>query len=604
MTSRSLEYSIKKAVKYYSSLFILPSYREVVLLTFLLCLSSGLSIFLFFQKSVILVLQFSLLVFLMSTASDFLIRQTFLRSDPIYNTRRCAALSMFSVLLLFGFLLIGSILTNLFNSWIFFVNLYLVGFSAVCILRLIVLFSTSFTTYWKTVSASLTQPLMCLLPMLNLVYSIGYNFANTKIVFLLVSAPATILIALIFIKAVDEVGIHALHTSTTTILKAFLANWMENLNKPLERLFENFGKEKDIDFSLLAFKAENRTNSMLVVSSFHPGPFRNVGSSNLPFTIQDALEKRLDCVASIPHGLFGHEFDLASQKQNKKVLEGIINSAEFTNFASKATNFARKREGIASASCQIFGECAIVTLTLAPETTEDFPQEVGDFVIDKASKLGLKHVILINAHNSINNLYDVDHAIEFLKEAAFNALKKAFDQKPSYFEVGSAKIVPKEFDLEHGMGPGGICALVVRVSEQTCAYVTIDGNNMVSGLREKIASSLEELRVNECEVLTTDTHAVNAIVTNARGYHPLGDAIPHDKLIFYIRTAVKKALDELKPTAVAWRVGKVPNVKVIGEAQIQEMSHLADEALQRAKRTAIPLFLIAGLLFISLLFLI
>ena len=598
-----LDYSIDRALKHYSSLFVLPSYRKIVLLTFLECtIASVLTLFSVAGVQLYLALQFGLFLFLVSAFSDLMIRHVFFESDQVYNTRRCSALSMFSILLWFGFLIVGSLLVRLISLWSFWVDLSLVGFAAVCILRLIVLFSTSFVTYWKVVGASIAPPIICLLPIFYLAYSVGFTSNSATVAFFLSSLIISIITAFIFIRIVDQVGARNFQVPTTTVLKAFLANWMEDLNAPVEKLFENFGKEKTIDFSLLAFeKVKNNINAIIAVSSVHPGPFKNVGSSLLPFLIQEELTKKLNSVVMVPHGLFGHEFDLASQQQNRKVLSGILDASRFTDFASKATKFVRTKKGTASASCQIFGNCAVITLTLAPKTTEDFPQEVGDFILEKASKLGLAHVVTVNAHNSINGPFNIGEAVEPLKEAAWDALKQVSKLTPSSFEVGAAKVVPEGFSFEEGMGPCGICVLVVRVGGQICTYVTIDGNNMVSGLREKILDVIEKLGVDAGEVLTTDTHIVNAIGKTARGYHPLGEAIPHGKLINYIRQAVKEALNNMKPASVAWRVGTVPNVKVIGERQIEEMSQLADRALYRAKKTAVPLFAAAGLLLIALL---
>ena len=46
------------------------------------------------------------------------------------------------------------------------------------------------------------------------------------------------------------------------------------------------------------------------------------------------------------------------------------------------------------------------------------------------------------------------------------------------------------------MGTGGITAIVVQVSKQKTAYVVIDGNNMISGLREKILAALTSARAS------------------------------------------------------------------------------------------------------------
>jgi predicted neutral ceramidase superfamily lipid hydrolase len=602
-THVDLDYAIKRAVKHYSSLFALPPYWKIAGLTLLICVvGSLLSVFLshFSLVGMVFALQFSLLLFLASGVSDVVVQRGFTKADPIYNVRRCAALSMFSLLLWFGFLLVGSVLAR-FTSWTLWNDLAVVGFAAVAILRLIVLLSTSFTAYWRAIGASFTQPLLSLLAMFYVSNLMGYAPNDGTLILLLVSIPLAVATASMFIRSVNKVGIATLGVPTTTVLKAFLANWMEDLRAPVERLFERFGKERSVDFSLLAFKTDDGFKSAVAVSSCHPGPFKNVGSSMLPFLIQRALAQELHCCVAVPHGLFGHEFDLSSEQQNQKVLRNIVSSARFPKFSSEATPFVKARKGLATASCQVFGDCAVVILTLAPETTEDFPREVGDFILEEAAKLGLAHAVVINAHNSINGSFNVDSVIAPLKEAASDVLREASALRPLPFEVGAAKVMPEDCGVEDGMGPGGICALVIRVNGQTCAYVTIDGNNMITGLRAKILEALKELSMDAGEVLTTDTHAVNAVIKTARGYHPLGETIAPRRLITYIKSAVEEALRHMKPASAAWRHGVVANVNVIGEKQIEELSSLADRALRRAKRTAVALFAMAGLLLIAVL---
>jgi putative membrane protein len=602
-SSKSLEHSIERAVKHYSSLFTLPSYTRIVVFTLLMCVAGSiLTLFFIADAPIVLALYSGILLFSLSAFSDLIIRQGFFKSDPIYNSRRCAALSMFSLLLWFGFLFVGSLLARIL-SWSFWFALFSMGFAAVCILRLIVLSSTSFGSYLRIVGASLLHPALCLPTLFCVASSVGHILKSTWLVgFIPAAVLVSILTAHIFIRTVNRLGVETLQTPTTMVLRAFLANWMENLTAPIEDIFERFGKEKTIDFSLLGFRTNDGVKSVVVVPSFHPGPFRNVGSSLLPSIIQEAIENKLHCVAAVPHGLFGHEFDLSSQLQNQRVLEGIMSAADFAEGTSDATAFLKAQKGVAGASCQIFGDCALLTLTLAPETTEDFPRELGDFIVEEAAKLGLKHAIVINAHNSIDGAFDVGSALESLKEAAAEALRKASGVKRQSFELGAARTVPKEFNVEDGMGLGGISALALRVGGQVNAYVVIDGNNMVSGLRDEILVSLEELGVERGEVLTTDTHEVNAIVMTARGYHPLGEAIPHERLISYAKAAVAEALNNMQRVSAAWRAGSIPNVRVIGEKQIEELPSLADKSVQRAKKVAVPLFAAAGLALIALLF--
>jgi putative membrane protein len=429
-------------------------------------------------------------------------------------------------------------------------------------------------------------------------YFLGLVTDGFSIAPLFLSITISIVTAFLFINSIDKVGTKILRIATTSILRAFLANWMEDLKTPVENIFERLGSKKTIDFSVLAFSTNNSLKSLVVVPSFHPGPFKNVGSSSLPFTIQKELEKKMGCFTAVPHGLFGHEFDLSSQHQNRKVLKGVLDSTDFPSFVKEATGMVRVSKDNASASCQIFGKCALISLTMAPETTEDFPKEIGDSIISEALELGLSHVVIVNAHNSINGDFDVSRVVETLKDVSSEALRKASHMKPTLFNVGVAKSVPTEFSLEDGMGPGGIHVLLIRTQEDTCAYITIDGNNMVSGLREEILQALKDFNIDDGEIFTTDTHAVNAIVMTARGYHPIGEVMDNDILIRHIRENVKNALSNMEPASFGYRVGAVADVGVIGEDQIRKITLIADKALKRAKLISFPLFGVVGLVLV------
>jgi putative membrane protein len=190
----------------------------------------------------------------------------------------------------------------------------------------------------------------------------------------------------------------------------------------------------------------------------------------------------------------------------------------------------------------------------------------------------------------------VEEALKSLESVATACLDKAVALKPLPFEIGAATVSPKEFGLKEGMGPGGITVVVIEVGEQRTAYVVFDGNNMVSGLREKILSALRSVGINEGEVFTTDTHSVSAVILNKRGYHPVGEAMEHETLLKHVKDTTLVALSGLKSVKVACNKITVPNVKVIGGKQLEALCLLIDKALQRTKRIIVPLCASVGLL--------
>ena len=413
-----------------------------------------------------------------------------------------------------------------------------------------------------------------------------------------IAVLAAFLCIQIFIKSLNLVGIRTVGIPSLNLFRAFLANWTEGFVDPLEELFERLSEEHDVKVSIIAFRSKSGMKALIVVPSLHPGPFKNLGSSCIPSMIQDALEKKFKCVVSVPHGISGHELDLASQGENMKVLDHIL-KVEFAKFNRHASPFlSLKKEGV-TANCQIFDGYAFIVLTLAPNTMEDLPLELRDLIVGEAEKQGLTSAVTVDAHNCINKPFEADNVKKPILNAVSAALENASKTPLSTFEIGAAKIVPSEFSIQQGMGPGGISIVIVNVKGQKTAYVTIDGNNMIPGLREKILSKIKTLGIDNGEVMTTDTHAVNAVVLTGLGYYPVGEAISHEKLICYIKDGVKEALNNLEPAEVSLHEMIIPKVKVIGEQQIDDLCLIVDKVSKRAKKNSIILFL--GFIFLLIL---
>jgi len=595
-----------RAVERYSSLFTLPSHQRLISYLLITCIASGVIIIAPLRLTYYgLALGFALgaALFLVVTVSDLFVHVVSLKEDPIFNLRRGSALSLCSLSFWFIFILLGMIVSRVFEVVDLWFKFFFIGLCVAVILRLLVLSAVSSTTRWNAFFLSLLQPFICAAFVVFSWSMLGYSLDASGFLFFLASLLISVVAIFVFISLVNRVGTRVLGVDSFTVLRAFLASWTEDLNAPLEGLFERFGIEQDIRVSAVAFNAGGRAKAVMVVPTFHPGPFKNVGSSALPYAIQTMLEDRLRCVVSVPHGLSGHNLDIASEGQDQKVTEKVLQLTDFSSFDSVASHFVRVLRDSASASCQVFGNCAVVTLTLAPQTMEDLPPDIDTFVVEEAAKRGLSAAVVIDSHNSLEGLFKLNEAVGRLKEAAVACLEGALKLRRDAFEVGAARITPTEFGLGDGMGLGGITAVVTKVEGQLAAYVAIDGNNMVSGLREKMLSALEQVGINEGEILTTDTHAVNGVVLTARGYHPVGEAMNQEKLIDYVRQAVKNAIDNLEPADVAWQTETVLGVKVIGEEQVEALCRLTDEAAERAKKLALLIFPIVGVILGALLLL-
>jgi putative membrane protein len=482
-------------------------------------------------------------------------------------------------------------------SW--WVKLCLLGFAALLTLRTVVFFSASSVNFTRRFTAVMLQPFPCIIPFVALWIKLGVAPIDF-LPFLAISPIVACGSAGLFISLIDRLGRKTSGISSMSIFKAFMLNWVAALNGPLEEFFEKLGEDEDVEVSLLKFDS-SKPKAAVIVPLVHPGPFKNIGSSLLPSMLKQEFEKEYGCDACVPLGLLGHELDAASQAQNHKIINHVLNSAKFQASVDKATPFVRVSEGFVTASCQVFGRIAFLSFTLAPKTTEDLPQELGSIVREEAEKQGFAHSIVVNAHNSLTDTVEIEASLDTLREVASKCLKKAASL-PSYpFEVGTATVYPKEFSLKDGMGTGGITTIVIKVAEQKNAYVVIDGNNMVSGLREKILSALSSAGFHESEVFTTDTHAVSAVVLGRRGYHPVGEAMNQEALISYIKEAALTAAGRLESCKAGCLRIMVPKVRVIGGECLESLTVLVDKSIQKAKRIVVPVFAFEGLILVLLL---
>ncbi len=602
-TERSLNQSIDSATKHYSSMFFLPSFRKALVVVVVLCFVLGLSTLAVhpsqgFTGGLVLGLSFLALTLI----ADLGTSKVFLKEDPIFSLRRTLVLSLFGLSIWLSFAVIGVALSFPFG-YMLWVKLCLLGYATILTLRIIVLIATSTAASWRKGISVLLQPTLCLVAFAFFWVGTSSTFPLLQILPFIVVAPIISFIAVtLFFYSIERLSQKTYSLSSIPFFRSFIVNWVTDQNAPLEKYLEEMGQTESIEVSLLKFDA-SKPKAAIIVPQVHPGPFKNIGSSLLPSLLKHEFEKEYGSETCTPLGILGHELDLASQEQNHKIVSQVIESAKFKATANLASPFVRVTEGAATASGQIFGETIFLSFTLAPETTEDLPQELGQYVSKEAAKYGLKNVVVVNAHNSLSDIVDTKKHLDALQSAASKCLQKAVELPTKQFMVGGASVFPKEFSLKTGMGTGGITALVVQVDNQKTAYAVIDGNNMVPGLREKILAALTSVGFDESEVFTTDTHAVTALVTRKRGYHPVGEVMDQELLARYICEVAKKAEANLEISNAGFTHFIVPQVRVIGEEKLKSITQLVDKAIKKAKQTLVPIFGLEGLVLVLFLLL-
>ena len=131
--------------------------------------------------------------------------------------------------------------------------------------------------------------------------------------------------------------------------------------------------------------------------------------------------------------------------------------------------------------------------------------------------------------------------------------------------------------------------------------MNIDGNNMISGLREEIIEAIRKIGFDDGEVMTSDTHMVNGIVHAPLGYYRVGEAVPRERLLSEVTDVCREALTNMEICEVGALSGQVP-VVTLGSKSLRRVMNVV---YRISKLTALTLFpIIAAITVLSLLFLV
>jgi len=540
------------------------------------------------------------LVFLVPTLlSSFLSTRVIVRRDPLFFPRRVLALSLFGSIIWVIIMLLGATVNRISGSLLFPSHAFYLGLFVVLPLRSMAIFSMSTVSLTRRMVFAVADPLACCVGFAPI---LGSSLTGLVTSFTL-AVVVSFVFSFVFLTYVEQRGMQTLGASPLRIFRAFLRDWLDGSFSTFENYLEIFGVDSTINLSVLSFrsKSSGRAKGTLVVPNFHPGPFLNVGSSALPYMIKRAVESATGGIAAVAHGVSGHQLNLVSQHENRKVIKKVRSMLTLPKSESKVSPVIRSTAGSATATCQVFGRSALVTMTVAPNDTEDIDFEVGELLRKSARGL-FKDVALVDAHNSIGDVTLMSREkLNDLAQSAKLAMKATRHARLRSLSLGVTYDRPSGITVREGMGLGGIVVFWMKVGSQSFAYVAIDSNNMARGLRERILSVLKEMGANDAEVMTSDTHMVNGIVSARLGYYPIGAAADPEIVVNSVKKAAEKAKRNVTPVVASVRCSDL-EVRTLG---LSSLSYLTSFVLRTARLTFATLFPVVLVIAIaSLIFLI
>lgn len=489
----------------------------------------------------------------------------------ISSIRRQHAVTLFSMIFITFLLCLGKML-QCYSFVMHPLEKSLILSMALVVGVRLIIFEAAFTSSLiEKYSAAILQSAITLLG-LHMLYIINVQFINLDLYFVYYwSTIYTIIIILasnIYLLKIDKIGITKFRIKTLTLFRAFMANWAEDDRKPMEELLERLGERKIAYLNMLIFKGKEKIKGIFVAPYVHPGPFRNIGSSNLPAQLVHRLKKKFNCPIIPLHGAATHKLDLTSEKQSEKVINALISGIENQDPVecnSTASPVLTLEEGGLKINFQLFSSHPLVTITRR-DGSEDVDLETAIKIEEELLRKGYGEAIVVEQHNH----YKPDgEAITLSSEYGRILLKlcrraseliKTLPKGEIYFGGVNAKI---EGNMD--IGEGGISIAVIRVGLQSFAYVVVDGNNMIPELEHQIRSRLESRNhISKAIIMTTDSHALNAVRPGHEGYYAVGELTSHEEIVTKIMNLVDEAYRKLHPVKVCFKRIKI-EIRVLGK---------------------------------------
>lgn len=598
--------NVSRVVGLYKGLFSVPSSSKLVIIAIISSFIYGLILLEFPVTSLLGIitdlLVFGLTIFLIPIFASSIVSYSLLGEyRQVLTFRRLIAIGVISNVFLGVVLLFGRLSMTIFQSDRLLLSSAILGIATIAILRYL---AFTFLTP-QTISNTLLHTFFH--PMLSLIAFTWLKFDNNIIrVFLAFSIVSVVLLLgmYLYLKKVSNSVKEIVGVQGDALFSAFIKDWFGGKSDDLEALLEDVGEVTNLPITLLLFRREKELKSIFVIPSFHPGPFKDVGSSILPFYLCQKLKEQFNCEILVFHGPSTHALNLVSQRENEKVLSQIQNLlTKDIAFESSATPFVRIIGEEFQIGCQKFNEKIVLIATRSPKTMEDISLEVSLSLIDAIKSRFGTEITVIDGHNCLGE--DSPFIVPGSKLASQllidgeKAIEEIQEKKNSELKIGTHRLYP-DIKKEEGMGECGIAVLLVEVAGQRTAYVLFDSNNMITGLREKIIQNIQE--VDEIEVMTSDTHTVNALGPSRSGYHPIGEVIDHQKIISYVQEVISQASKNIEEVEVGVIQGNLENVKVIGDRGFENLLEGVARAAHIAKTTFPIIFFVLYLVSIVFLF--
>ena len=436
-------------------------------------------------------------------------------------------------------------------------------------------------------------------PTLNMVFFMAYGPIASP-----ATAPEIVLMKLYFASSIFLVAVYVMFWLVNAPMKRtfgvsgieagslFLAQWFER-SKKLEDIFDEVGVEIDTLLGVMAFKAKDKLKCVFLIPYVHFGPFGNLGGSEFPYILSNAINEATDAEVMVFHGTATHDFNPVSSEEAVKFIKKTQDALKEMQFKKALGSMSLGKSETCRAQSLVVNGKGFLALTRAPRTTEDIDFSLGLAFRNRAIASGLEEAMVADAHNAETGEITRVEAGDPLSFEYMDAIEKAVERrkkdKPIKLGVAADSLI--DLGKEAGVGKDGLKVALFELDRERFAFVLFDGNSILPSVRKEIINAVKEMNIG-CEVMTTDSHSTNVI---SGVINPIG-RVKRDEIVKRAYQCVSKASKNLESVEADMRVERVEGVRVFGVSQSQQLIGTVN-SIVAVMRVVAPLLFLAAALF-------
>ncbi len=446
---------VKETVRLYSKVWQLPTFRRIILnlVVSMLILSFSLSIFQSVKNSfdsfIITFLAYTLVYGLSMLIGTLLMYTIIRKKDSPLDARRTAGAAQFGVVFWVIIGILGGLI-DLLSGLVFFENrLLMLGLSVAYVFFAFLLTGLSDHSSFRTFFAAMIPvffwySLMAIIPVFSLIPMLPATWiiigAGSTFVF-------TLAVYYIF-QAVSKPFERDLGLNGPELLRAFGYEYRMENPEPVEKLIRQIATSQDIPIDVIAFKSEQNLAAVGVVLYIHPGPFRDLGSSGLPYEIMMHIKEKYGVQSFVLHGTCTHHQNLTDKLDYPRVMAEIDRLISDIDVDEKLAGPHWVDSGKFKIWAMYSHDDALLISTSAPEYTDDIALEIGREAIQRIRTEipAIRNISIADAHNCINDeavsVMPGDSDAELYKSEITESVKASIENIKSTFLMGIANDIP------------------------------------------------------------------------------------------------------------------------------------------------------------------